>query len=71
LGAEHDPGSASIPLPDALDSLVVADAFDLTCRGRNGMLIGWLEPNDTDQHLWDVHLLPGREYPPRHESRGD
>ena len=28
------------------------------------MLIGWVEPNDAELRLWDLHLFPGREYPP-------
>jgi hypothetical protein len=38
--------------------------FDLTFRSRRGMLVGWIEPNDTHQRLWDLHLFPGRGYPP-------
>lgn len=64
LQLEHEEGSPTIPLPPELDSLVIADAFDLTFRSRRGMLVGWIEPNDTHQHLWDLHLFPGRGYPP-------
>jgi len=64
LQLEHEDGSPTIPLPPELDSLVIADAFDLTFRSRRGMLVGWIEPNDTHQRLWDLHLFPGRGYPP-------
>jgi len=67
LQLEHEHGSTAVPLPSALDSLVVADAFELTFRDRDGMLIGWVEPNDAEPRLWDLHLFPGRDYPPGHE----
>lgn len=71
LKLEHEPGSPSIPLPPELDSVIVADAFDLTFRDRDGMLIGWIEPNDAAPRLWDLHLFPGRGYPPGHEPEAD
>jgi hypothetical protein len=64
LALEHEDGSPTIPLSPELDSLVIADAFDLTFRSRRGMLVGWIEPNDAHQNLWDLHLFPGRGYAP-------
>jgi hypothetical protein len=33
------------------------------------MLIGCVEPNDAEPRLWDLHLFPGRGYPPGHQPQ--
>lgn len=71
LGCKHEPGSPSISLPAEIERLVIADAFGLALRDGKGVLTGWIEPSDPDPHLWELHLLPGRAYPPGHEPRAE
>jgi hypothetical protein len=59
--------SGGVAAPEALDSLLIADAFGLIFRGQDGCLKGWIEPTDDDQSLWDLFLMPGYVYPPGSE----
>ena len=38
----------------------------LVFTDADGFLRGWIEPTDADPSVWNLHLMPGHEYPQGH-----
>jgi hypothetical protein len=54
---------------DVIRSFVIAASHGLVFEDTHGMLHGWIDPTDEDPSAWNLHLMPGREYPRGHGPR--
>ncbi len=70
LGRPFNETSCEVLAPDAISSLDIATHFGLVFVDPEGYLRGWIEPSDADPHVWDLHLMPGQDYPPGHAPHG-
>jgi len=67
LDVTIDAGSCQVPLPPEIETFVIASAFELVFVAPDGRVRGWIDPDDRDLSLWQLHLMPGIPYPPGHE----
>jgi hypothetical protein len=70
LDTEYEEQLCEVRAPKAMDSFDVAAAFGFVFVDLDGSLLGWIDPADEDQSVWNLHLLPGKLYPPGHAPRG-
>jgi hypothetical protein len=48
-------------------TFAIAASYNLVFVDDNGNLRGWIDPTHRDKRSWNLHLMPGHEYPGGHE----
>ena len=66
LDLPFEEATREVLAPSAVVSFVIAASYGLVFADDGGLLRGWIEPTDDDPSRWDLHLLPGHEYPKGH-----
>ena len=67
LGQKLARDRREVIVPDPMVSLIVAVHYGLVFDDGEGFLRGWIEPTDANNAVWDLHLMPGHDYPKGHD----
>ena len=66
LNQPYNEGTREVLATATIRTFVIAVSYGLAFEDARGSVRGWIDPTDANPAAWNLHLMPGNDYPKGH-----